>query len=42
MGAAFVALWVALIVLAGVCFVASIFTAQRRENRRARHWRAVI
>ena len=28
MGAAFVAFWVALIVLAGVCFVASIFTAE--------------
>ena len=42
MGAAFVALWVALIVFAGGCFVASIFTAQRREHRRARHWRDVI
>ena len=42
MGAAFVALWVALIIVAGVAFVASIFTATRRENRRARHWRDVI
>ena len=42
MGAAFVSLWVALIIVAGVAFVASIFTATRRENRRARHWRDVI
>ena len=42
MGAAFVAFWVALIIVAGVAFGASIFTAPRRENRRARHWRDVI